>query len=122
MEINSLSQISGISNIRTGGIDAKGSNVVMKTTNPLHFSDTPAASQNDDVSTSFGSMLSEAIGKTNNLQVESEGLTRKMIYQPESVDIHTVMIAQQKAEVAMTFTKAVRDEAIRAYRELMNLR
>jgi len=32
------------------------------------------------------------------------------------------MIAAQKAEVAMSFTKAVRDEAIRAYRELINLR
>jgi len=38
------------------------------------------------------------------------------------VDIHTVMIAAQKAEISLNFTKAVRDEAIRAYRDLMNLR
>ena len=100
----------------------KGSSVGLKTTNPLHFSDKPAAIQSDDVAKSFSDMLAETIGKTNDLQVESEGLTRKMIYQPESVDIHTVMIAQQKAEVALTFTKAVRDEAIRSYRDLMNLR
>lgn len=122
MEISSLSQMSGISNIKTFNTDAKGSNVVLKTTDPLHFSDKASPALNDDISSSFSDMLSQALGKTNNLQVESEGLTKKMIYEPESVDIHTVMIAQQKAEVAMTFTKAVRDEAIRAYRELMNLR
>jgi flagellar hook-basal body complex protein FliE len=54
--------------------------------------------------------------------VDSENLQEKMIVDPESVDIHTVMIATQKAEVALNFAKAVRDEAIRAYRELINLR
>jgi flagellar hook-basal body complex protein FliE len=58
----------------------------------------------------------------NNLQVESEALSQKMIYEPESVDIHTVMIAAQKAELALNFTKAIRDDAIRSFRELMNLR
>jgi flagellar hook-basal body complex protein FliE len=100
----------------------KGSAVSMKTTNPLHFSETPGIEKSDDVAKSFSDMLAETIGKTNNLQIEAEGLTRKMIYQPESVSVHSVMIAQQKAEVALTFTKAVRDEAIRAYRDLMNLR
>jgi flagellar hook-basal body complex protein FliE len=122
MEISSISQMSGFSNIKSIGADAKGSNVVLKTSNPLHFTGNASPVQNDDVVSSFGDMLSEMIGKTNNLQVESEGLTKKMIYEPESVDIHSVMIAQQKAEVAMTFTKSVRDEALRAYRELMNLR
>lgn len=100
----------------------KGSAVTMKATNPLHFSDAPKVDNGEDVAKSFSDMLAETIGKTNDLQIESEGLTRKMIYQPESVDIHSVMIAQQKAEIALTFTKAVRDEAIRSYRELMNLR
>ncbi len=97
--------------------------VNMKTTNPLHYDNRekhePAL---DDVSTSFADSLMKALGKVNNLQVNSEDLTEKMIHSPESVDIHTVMIATQKAEVALSFTKAVRDEAIRAYRELINLR
>lgn len=97
--------------------------VNMKTTNPLHYDNRvkrePAL---DDVSSSFADSLMKALGKVNDLQVDSENLTEKMIYAPESVDIHTVMIATQKAEVAMTFAKAVRDEAIRAYRELINLR
>ncbi|OHD63993.1 MAG: flagellar hook-basal body complex protein FliE [Spirochaetes bacterium RBG_13_51_14] len=97
--------------------------VAMRTTHPLHYDNQvkrePAY---DDVSTSFADSLMKALGKVNDLQTGSEDLTQKMIYDPESVDIHTVMIAAQKAEVALSFTKAVRDEAIRAYRELINLR
>jgi flagellar hook-basal body complex protein FliE len=122
MEISAQYQNSGIANIGMTKVDARGSQVALKTTDARHFTDRPSFMQDDDVAQSFSDMLNQALGKTNNLQVESENLTRKMIYEPESVDVHTVMIAQQKAEVAMTFTKAVRDEALRAYRELMNLR
>lgn len=96
--------------------------VGMRTTNPLHFDDAPAARADDDVAGSFAQMLKSAIQKVNDLQIDSEDLAQKMIHEPGSVDIHTVMIAAQKAELALSFTKAVRDEAIRSYRELMNLR
>ena len=96
--------------------------VKMKATNPLHYTDEPAEKDSDDISTSFADVLKKAIGNVNNLQVESEELSQKMIYEPESVDIHTVMIAAQKAEIALNFTKAIRDDAIRSFRELMNLR
>ena len=96
--------------------------VFLKTTNPLHIADAPESPKDDNVAASFMDVLKSAINKVNDLQVDSEELSQKMIYEPESVDIHTVMIAAQKAELALTFTKAVRDEAIRAYRELMNLR
>jgi flagellar hook-basal body complex protein FliE len=100
-----------------------GNIVEMRKTNPLHYDNSlkrePAY---DDVSTSFADSLMKALGKVNDMQTDSEDLMQKMMFQPESVDIHTVMIAAQKAEVSLSFTKAVRDEAIRAYRELINLR
>ncbi len=96
--------------------------VGLRTTNPLHIDDAPAASPDDDVAGSFAQMLKSAINKVNDLQIDSEDLGQKMVHEPGSVDIHTVMIAAQKAELALTFTKAGRDEAIRSYRELMNLR
>lgn len=99
-----------------------GHNVEMKINNNLHYDDKQKAVLNDDVSTSFKDMFSEAIGKVNKLQVDSEELQQRMIYEPDSVDIHEVMIAQQKAEIALTFTKTVRDEALKSYKELMNLR
>jgi flagellar hook-basal body complex protein FliE len=121
MNINTNYQSMGLAGF-ANAVNPKGSSVTMKVTDPRHISDMIAAPANDDVAKSFSEMLNETIGKTNDLQVESDGLTRRMIYEPESVNVHTVMIAQQKAEVALTFTKAVRDEAIRSYRELMNLR
>lgn len=104
------------------GTMVKGHIVTLKTSNPLHYADTPAKRPDENVAASFSDVLTKAIGKVNDLQVESEELTRKMIYEPEKVDIHTVMIAAQKAEISLSFVKAVRDEAIRAYRELVNLR
>jgi flagellar hook-basal body complex protein FliE len=97
--------------------------VKMNTTNPLHYSEKNIRKiDSDDVSTSFQKVFMNALNKVNNLQADSEELTQKMIYEPETVDIHQVMIANQKAEIALTFTKSVRDEAIRAYRDLINLR
>jgi flagellar hook-basal body complex protein FliE len=101
---------------------AKGQHVSMKITNEHHLDDSIKKPVNDDVTGSFKNMLMETIGKVNNLQVDSNNLYQQMIYEPESVDVHQVMIAQQKAEVSLSMTKAVRDGVIQAYKELTNLR
>ncbi|MFW6365836.1 MAG: flagellar hook-basal body complex protein FliE [Spirochaetota bacterium] len=107
----------------TAWIDiAKGHNVNMKVDDSLHMDDSAKKPVNDDVTGSFKGMLLETIGKVNNLQVESNELYQKMIYEPESVDVHQVMVAQQKAEVSLAMTKSVRDGVIQAYKELTNLR
>jgi flagellar hook-basal body complex protein FliE len=103
--------------------DPSGHVIAMRTSNPLHYGNQVKREPGyDDVSSSFADSLMKALGKVNDLQTNAEDLGQKMIYEPDSVDIHTVMLATQKAEVALSFTKAVRDEAIRAYRELINLR
>ena len=102
--------------------NAIGHLVKLKTTNPLHYSGETPKKLDDDVSTSFAEVLNNAISKVNNLQTDSHELTQKMIYEPESVEIHNVMIAAQKAGIALNFTKSIRDEAVKSYRELMNLR
>lgn len=110
-------------NIIDAGKQPLGNIVTLKTTNPLHYNSRAAKpDEKDDVAGSFADSLMKALGKVNDLQVDSEDLSQQMIYQPDKVDIHQVMIAGQKAEVALSFTKAVRDEAIKAYRELINLR
>jgi flagellar hook-basal body complex protein FliE len=106
--------------------DAMGNVIKMKTSHPLHYTglkeEQKVDRSADDVSGSFADALMKAIGGVNNLLAESDVLSQKSINEPESVDIHTVMIAAQKAEIALNFTKSVRDEAIRSYRDLMNLR
>lgn len=101
----------------------KGHLVNMVTSDPRHYGSSGVMkTEKGDGGESFMGMLKKAIGGVNDLQVESEDLMQKMVYKPESVDVHTVMIASQKAEIALTLTKTIRDEAIRAFRELMNLR
>lgn len=100
-----------------------GNVVKMMTTEPLHYTGEPLVRRpGDDVSGSFADMLNNAVKQVNDLQVDSEKMMQKMIYEPESVDIHQVMIATQKAEIAISLTKSVRDGAINAYKELINLR
>ena len=100
-----------------------GNVVKMMTTEPLHYTGEPLVRRpGDDVSGSFADMLNNAVKQVNDLQVDSEKMMQKMIYEPESVDIHQVMIATQKAEIAIYLTKSVRDGAINAYKELINLR
>ncbi len=101
---------------------ALGNIVKMKISHPLHYAGIKEEPADDNVSGSFADALMKAVGKVNNLLAESDELSQKMIHEPESVEIHNVMIAAQKAEIALNFTKAVRDEAIRSYRDLMNLR
>jgi len=97
--------------------------VKLNTTDPRHFSgQAKIVREKDDVSGSFADLLNGVISKTNDLQIDAEQLTQQMIVNPKSVDIHQVMIAAQKAEIAIGLTKAVRDAAINAYRELINLR
>ena len=100
-----------------------GNIVKMMTAHPLHYDNNKLAEiAADDVSTSFSHLLEGAVNRVNDLQVDAENILDTAIHSPGSIDIHTVMIAQQKAEVSLTFAKAVRDEALRAYREIMSLR
>jgi flagellar hook-basal body complex protein FliE len=104
-------------------VSFNGNVIRMNSSDPLHYTnDEPLKRDVDDVSGSFADMLKSAVAKTNDLQVDAETLMKRMVVEPESVDIHQVMIATQKAEIALGLTKAVRDGAINAYRELMNLR
>ncbi len=97
--------------------------VKMNVSDPLHYSGEPRVKrEGDDVSGTFADVLNNAVKKVNDLQVDAQDQVQQMIYEPEKVDIHQVMIANQKAEISLAFTKAIRDGAINAYRELMNLR
>jgi flagellar hook-basal body complex protein FliE len=100
----------------------KGNQIGINTTDPLHFGNTPAIGKTDDISESFSEVLKKSLEKVNDTQVTADDLTQKMIYNPNSVEAHEVMIASEKARISLTFTKTVVDGIIRAYRDLTNLR
>jgi flagellar hook-basal body complex protein FliE len=105
-------------------VNSMGHIVNLKATHDLHYGHRTVDKRKaiEKEAGTFSNMLSSAIESVNSQQVQSEELVQKMIYQPESVDIHNVMISAQKAELSLTMMKTIRDEAIRAFRDIINLR
>lgn len=99
-----------------------GSNTKISTTNPLHYGGESKTESTENISESFSEVLKKSLEKVNDSQVHADDLTQKMIYNPNSVEAHEVMIAAEKARISLTFTKTVVDGIIRAYKELSNLR
>lgn len=71
---------------------------------------------------SFSSFLLNALNSANNIVHESQELSQAFIVDPSSVDVHDVTISLSKAYMAVSLTKNVVDEAIKAYKEITNLR
>lgn len=73
--------------------------------------------------TAFGSILDSAVQLVNETNAYSNAAEEEEIKYAlgESDNIHDLQIAQQKANVSLQYTVAVRDAFLTGYRELMNL-
>ncbi len=76
----------------------------------------------DNSASTFSEMVIDALNGVNDLAQESTALTEQYIINPDSVDVHDVTIAMGKANLALSMTKSVVDNAIKAYREIINIR
>ncbi|MFH1859649.1 MAG: flagellar hook-basal body complex protein FliE [bacterium] len=88
---------------------------------PEMFRYSPAAkpaSSAKNIMDSFSNILNQGLQKANTLENQSDTLTR-MLVSGEVENIHDVMIAAQKAEIAINLTMNIRDKVIRAYDEIM---
>lgn len=99
-----------------------GDKVSIQTSDVRHYGDKANVESPDNFAETFSSALKKSLEKVNDLQVNADELTQKMVFNPNSVDAHEVMIAAEKARMALTFTKTVADGVIKAYRDLTNLR
>lgn len=73
--------------------------------------------------TVFGSILDSAVRLVNETNAYSNAAEEEEIKYAlgESDNIHDLQIAQQKANVSLQYTVAVRDAFMSGYKELMNL-
>lgn len=69
---------------------------------------------------SFGQFLQDAMQEVNNLQLESQDMKQQLIT-GNVEDIHQVMIAAEKANVALQLTVQIRNKVIEAYQEIMRM-
>ncbi|HDQ14797.1 MAG TPA: flagellar hook-basal body complex protein FliE [Sediminispirochaeta sp.] len=97
--------------------------VRLEQSNPRHLGGRlHPESENNTGSLDFSSVLTGKLQEVSQLDQESMRLSRQFITDPDSVDAHDVTIAMSKANLAVSLTKAVVDEALRAYRDIINLR
>lgn len=68
----------------------------------------------------FSDYFKNQLNKVNNLQKESEAMTAKFAV-GEVENVHDVMIAAEKAKVAVNLTTAVQTKVVDAYNEIMRL-
>lgn len=100
----------------------KGDIIPLQTSHEGHWDGTSPTTTSTSEAESFYSMLMNSLEKVNDKQIEAENLTVKAVAEPGSVQMHDVLIATENARISLTFAKTFVDQAVKAYRELTNLR
>jgi flagellar hook-basal body complex protein FliE len=71
-------------------------------------------------STGFGELLKDAISTTNELQKQSDKQIENFMT-GESQDLHTTVMAMQKADLSFQMMMQVRNKLVQAYQEIMRM-
>lgn len=100
MAINGISGINSLSSISKVGL--------------------PDIDKTDSVEGSFANYLKEALTKVSDLEKESTALTEAFAA-GNTDNIHQVLIAAEKAGVALQFTMQIRNKIMDAYSEIMRM-
>ena len=69
---------------------------------------------------SFGTYLTDALKKTNELQLNSDR-QNALLAAGQIEDVSQVVIASQKADIALQLTLRLRNRAMSAYQEIMRM-
>lgn len=102
--------------------NVKGDYVVLKTSDPRHHDGRAIKVMGEDTAKNFADVLTMALDKVNEQQVDAETLGHKVVSDPKGIEAHTLMIQAEKARMSLTLVKNIADLAVRTYRELSNLR
>lgn len=74
----------------------------------------------DSSGTSFADYLKNAIGNVNDTISQAQNLQQQLAT-GQIDDIHSVMIAAEKADLSLQFTLAIRNKVMDAYTEIMRM-
>ncbi len=69
---------------------------------------------------SFGDMLKDSIQKVNTLQMEAEAAVEDLALN-RNPDVHSTMIAMEKAGLSFELMMQIRNRLVAAYEELMRM-
>ncbi|GAE88957.1 flagellar hook-basal body complex protein FliE [Acetivibrio straminisolvens] len=76
--------------------------------------------KNESIEESFGDYLKNAIKQVDELEKQSKAITEDFVA-GKTDNIHEVMIAAQKADIALQFTLQIRNKILDAYNEIMRM-
>jgi flagellar hook-basal body complex protein FliE len=68
----------------------------------------------------FSGLLADVVGETGRLQEQADAAVTGLMT-GSGVDVHTAMIATEKASMAFELTLAVRNKAVQAYQQVMGM-
>jgi len=80
----------------------------------------PRIQEGEKSGTGFGEILKDAISTANDLQKQSDQQIQKFMA-GESQDLHTTVIAMQKADLSFQMMMQVRNKIVQAYQEIMRM-
>jgi flagellar hook-basal body complex protein FliE len=75
---------------------------------------------NLDDGLSFKQTIENSLKKVNDLQIQKDNMIEEFAV-GKNQNVHELMIALQKADIAIKLTSAVRNKVIDAYRQLLNM-
>lgn len=79
---------------------------------------TPSQTEKSEDKVDFSAMLKDALKDVNNAQITADDAVQKML-SGENKDIHSTMIALQKADVSLKMMLEVRNKIMDAYQEIL---
>lgn len=68
----------------------------------------------------FADLITDAVGQVNQLETEAKTAVSGLMT-GTGVDVHTAMIASEKATMALEFTLALHNKAVQAYQSVMGM-
>lgn len=92
----------------------------LSTLSPLLKGSIPNTENTDSLEKTFASYLMDELTKVSDLEKESTALTEDFAV-GRTDNIHQVLIAAEKADIALQFTMQIRNKIMDAYKEIMNM-
>ena len=68
----------------------------------------------------FSNLMKDAVGEVDSLQAQAQSAITGLMT-GGGVDVHTAMIATEKASMAFELALAVRNKAVQAYQQVMSM-
>ena len=111
----------------TSPFSPMGQSIPVATSNPSHFADFDLTKR--DLSNmrvghgdTFYDKMMGAVNLVNDNIIHSDKIGEQFITKPNTVDVHDVTVALQKAQMSIDLSRAIIQRSISSYQTIVNLR